>query len=121
MSDKKKEYEVTSPIKRDGKRHEIGATLLLTEEEAEGLHVKPAGESTAKAEETKGPKASPSMGLNAPAAIKTIEDNELKDIAGFVIPAPEGTEDRKTVLEAWVAKQPAKEDEKEQKSSGKKS
>jgi hypothetical protein len=105
MSEKKKEYQVISPIKRGGKRHEIGDTLLLTKEEADGLHVTLAGESSGKAETESGPTPSPSMGLNATAAIKTIEGNELKDIKGFVVAAPQGTEDRKTVLDAWQAKQ----------------
>lgn len=39
MADKKNKYKVTSPIKHAGKRHEVGDELLLTESEAEGLHV----------------------------------------------------------------------------------
>lgn len=129
MSDKNKnKYRVTSPIKHGGKRYEENDPILLTDEEAEGLHVVPfeEGGSAPKAEESK-VKASPSNGLSAKNAISIIEGSELEDLKGFVIPAPEGDEDRTTVLEAWEKKQtPAEEteekaDEKDAKSANKKS
>lgn len=129
MSDKdKNKYRVTSPIKHGGKRYEENDPILLTEEEADGLHVIPFEEGKAPAEEKEDTaKASPSMGLNAKNAISIIEGSELEDLKGFVIPEPEGNEDRTTVLEAWEKKHaPAEEteekaDEKDTKSAKKKS
>ena len=127
MSDKNKnKYRVTSPIKHGGKRHEENDAILLTDEEADGLHVI-AWEEGGSAAEDEGSKvkASPSNGLNAKNAISIIEGSELGDLKGFVIPAPEGDEDRTTVLEAWEKKQAEaaeeKADEKDEKSAKKKS
>lgn len=129
MSDKdKNKYRVTSPIKHGGKRYEENEPILLTEEESEGLHVIPFEEGKAPAEEKEDTaKASPSSGLGAKQAIKIIETSDLGDLKGFVIPEPEGDEDRTTVLEAWEKKQApaeeteAKADDKDTKSAKKKS
>ncbi|MEP0004410.1 MAG: hypothetical protein ABJ387_01405 [Balneola sp.] len=39
MSKNEKTYKVTSPIKYNKKRYEVGDSILLDEETAEGLHV----------------------------------------------------------------------------------
>lgn len=98
-------YRVDSPIKRNGKRYNVGDSILLTKEVAEGLHVSPWGEKKEAGKDSSAPAPSPSSGLSAENAISMIESVELKNLKGFVIPKPEGTEDRKTVLEAWAAKQ----------------
>ncbi|MEX1120864.1 MAG: hypothetical protein WED82_01935 [Balneolales bacterium] len=106
MSDaKEQKYRVTSPIKRNKKRYKPGDSILLTETEAEGLHVEPYESGQAEAEDAKSDPVSPSQGMSAPGAIKVIENSDLKDLKGFVI---EPTEDRKTVLAAWAEKQKPK-------------
>lgn len=101
-----KKYRVTSPIKRNKKRYEVGDTILLTEEEAEGLHVELDNGSDSPAEKTVPQvKPSPSSSMKGPIAIKHIESTDWADLEGFVITDNEGgSEDRKTVKEAWAAK-----------------
>lgn len=113
---KKKPYIATSPIKRDGKFYEVGATLNLTEEQAEGLHVEPARQEDVKASEPSRSgekKPAVSTAMNADPAIAMIESTPYAELDGFV------TEDegRKTVLKAWEAKQAEAEgDDKESES-----
>ncbi|WP_020403745.1 hypothetical protein [Gracilimonas tropica] len=102
-----KKYRVTSPIKRGGKKYEVDESILLTEEEAQGLHVVPFDAPKEEAEsEAAAVKSSPSMGLSATAAVKVIEQTDLDDLKGFVVTDDEGgNEDRVTVKKAWAAKQ----------------
>ncbi len=105
--DAKKEYQVTSPIKFEGKRYEVGDSILLTEELAKELHVVTPGEVTKQGqpEQEASAKASPSMALTAKTAINVIENSSLDEVKEFVIPETEGgTEDRKTVLKAFSEK-----------------
>jgi hypothetical protein len=104
MSKDKKEYRVKSPIKHDGKRYGVGDSILLTDEQAELLHVGSGDESetTPDAPEIT---ASPSMALNAKSAINVIENADVDEVKEFVIPeSVGGTEDRKTVLKAYNEK-----------------
>jgi len=105
MAEKKQSYTVDSPIKRNGKLYEPGATMKLTEEEADGLNVSPAKGSAGKAddedkgEKKKAPEKSTEIG--AKEAIKMIETAEFTALEGFV---PD-EEDRSTVTEAWEKRQ----------------
>lgn len=107
MSKNQEKYRVTSPIKRGGKRYEVGESILLTVEQAEGLHVEEWNTAESEGGSSNQPQQSPSMGLNAENAIAVIEGTDLKGLTGFVLPEPEGTENRKTVLKAWQDKQSA--------------
>ncbi len=48
MSKKEQKYKVTSPIRHNGKRYEVGDFILLDEETADGLHVEIAEQTEAE-------------------------------------------------------------------------
>lgn len=111
MSDEKKiEYRVTSPIKHGGKRYEVGASILLTEEQAKSLHVESKDAANAAAEEPTANeptlKVSPSKSLDSEVVYGVIDGmtkaSKLKEFV--ILEADGGTEDRKGVTEAYTAK-----------------
>lgn len=103
---KKRTYEVTSPIKRNGKHYDIGDDIELTEEQADGLNVKAKRSSGSKKETKKsggsegGDEFDPSKGSSgnhAKPSIEFIENASDEELEGFL----SEDEDRTTVLDAW--------------------
>lgn len=98
MSKKKETYEATSPIKRNGKTYGIGDTLKLSEEEAEGLHVKPAEKAEVSDPDDDFDPSKPSHDNDAADSIDYIETADEEDLDGFFDPEKES---RVTVRRAW--------------------
>ena len=85
MSKNEKTYKVTSPIKYNKKRYEVGDSILLDEETAEGLHVEladnPSGteaEAKAKADAEKKAAEEKEAQAKAEAEKKAAEEKEAQ-------------------------------------------
>lgn len=98
MAKKKELYEATSPIKRNGEFYEIGDTMKLTEEEADGLNVKPSKQAEVEDEDDDFDPSNPSHENDAKDAVEYIETADEDDLDGFFDPEEEN---RVTVRRAW--------------------
>lgn len=123
MSDKKFEYRVDSPIKFKGKRRNPGESVLMTEEQAEGLHVtkRSGGDGKAAAGDNSkgGGEDPPPQEIDLSKGSRAHDD--WREVVDFIEATPYETlaeagfvsddENRTSVLKAWEAKQPGDDEQ----------